>query len=241
MARVRLFVEADLAAGAAVELATAQAHYLRTVMRHEPGDEIALFNGRDGEWAAHLATLERGRASAVADQALRPQADGPDVRLLFAPVKRGPLDLIVQKATELGVAALWPVETRRTIVERVNLDRLRAIAVEAAEQCGRLTIPDIRAPQALDEALAGWPGERPLLLCDETGAAPPIARALGGLGRGPAAFVIGPEGGFSETELDRLRGLPFVTPVALGPRILRAETAALAALACWQALCGDWR
>lgn len=238
--KVRLFVEHGLSAGAQVGLEPGQAHYLINVMRLRGGDRVALFNGRDGEWAAVIDRIGRGKCSLAVEARTLPQAAGPDVWLVFAPVKRAPLDFVVAKATELGVSALWPVFTRHTAVERVNTGRLRAIVIEAAEQCGRLDVPGVIAPAPLEDALARWPGERRVLLCDEGGGGPPIAEGLAAASGGPWAVLTGPEGGFAAGELDALRKLPFVTPVGLGPRILRAETAALAALACWQAWIGDW-
>jgi len=245
--RIRLYVTADLAAGAAVALEGAQAHYLGTVMRLKPGDAVAAFNGRDGEWRARIETLRRGTGALAAEERLRAQDAPADLWLVFAPIKRARIDIVAAAATELGVAALWPVLTRHAAVERVNVERLRANAVEAAEQCERLTVPEVMAPARLDEALARWPAGRRILLCDETRDAPSIAEALGAVPRppgpwpGPWAVLVGPEGGFARGELDALRKVPFITPVSLGPRILRAETAAAAAVACWQSLLGDWR
>lgn len=241
----RLFVEAGLAAGREVPLDEQQAHYLRNVMRRADGAPLLLFNGRDGEWRASLSA--RGRKGAVAEVAerTRPQEPEPDVWLCFAPVKRARIDYIAEKATELGVAVLQPMVTQHTAVERVNVGRLRAHAIEAAEQTERLTVPEVREPIDLGRLVDGWPSERRLLMCDETGGGPPIAEALAALDdgsrRAPWAIVIGPEGGFAKPELAALRRIKNVTSVGLGPRILRADTAALAALACWQALVGDWR
>lgn len=244
-ARTRLFVEDALAAGACLALSPGQAHYLRNVLRLEPGGAVRLFNGRDGEWRATVAALGRSEAAVTVESRLREQAAEPDIWLLFAPVKRGPLDFLVQKAVELGVSSLWPVTTRYTDVARVNLDRMRATVVEAAEQCGRLTLSQIVAPQPLDRMLADWPSDRRLLVCAESGPAQPLADALADVAPGVCpvrwALLTGPEGGFAPEELDAFGKLPFVTAVSLGPRILRAETAALAALACWQAALGDWR
>jgi 16S rRNA (uracil1498-N3)-methyltransferase len=239
----RLYVQAPLAPGLAVELAADQAHYLRAVLRLGRGDAVALFNGGDGEWLARIDDLGRNRATLNVERQTREQRPEPDLWLAFAPIKRARIDFTAQKATELGASLLWPVMTRRTMVDRVNTDRLRANAVEAAEQSDRLTVPEVRQPVSLERMIEAWPPERALILCDETGGGAGIADALldaGGAVRGPAGFVIGPEGGFAEEELDRLRKLPFVTPVALGPRLLRADTAALAALAVWQAVAGDW-
>jgi 16S rRNA (uracil1498-N3)-methyltransferase len=235
----RLFVTAPLTAGAAVPLDSDQVHYLRSVLRLGPGDTLALFDGRAGEWLAAIETLGKHTGTARLQRQTRPQAPEPDLWLLFAPVKRARIDLIVEKATELGASRLLPVITRRTNVARVNTERLRATAREAAEQTERLSVPEVVEPQRLDQALAGFPRDRCLILCDETGTAPPIADVLR-QGPAPLGVLIGPEGGFAPDELDGLRKLPFVTGVGLGPRILRADTAALAALAVIQALIGDW-
>ena len=208
---------------------------------------MALFNGRDGEWLGRIDIHGKNRCAVTLVEQHRPQAPEPDLWLVFAPIKRGRIDFLVEKATELGVSELYPVHTSRSVVERVNLDRLRVHAIEAAEQTERLSVPSIAAPQPLDRLVAQWPAPRRLLLCDESGASPPIADALRGaaaLDNTPAcpwAVLVGPEGGFAETELDALRKLPFVCAVGLGPRVLRADTAALAALAVLQALSGDWR
>jgi 16S rRNA (uracil1498-N3)-methyltransferase len=253
-ARTRLFVAEPLAAGATVELGRDAAHYVRDVLRMRAGDAVAVFNARDGEWRATLAHLARNAATLTVADRLRAPAVEPDVWLLFALLKRTRTDLVVEKATELGVARIVPVVTQRTQASRVNLDRLAAIAREAAEQCERLTIPEIAEPRPLSDVLDAWPHERRLIVADEAGGGRPILQALASdadragfasvtppASGGRWALLIGPEGGFDGAELDRLRKLPFVTPVALGPRILRAETAALAALACVQALVGDWR
>jgi 16S rRNA (uracil1498-N3)-methyltransferase len=230
-----------LAGGAAASLVAAQAHHLRTVLRLGPGAPVAAFNPRDGEWLCRIADLDRGRGTIVAERRLREPVPEADLWLLFAPIKRARLDWLIEKATELGVAALLPVWTRHTQSERLNLDRLRAHAVAAAEQSERLSVPEIHLPTPLEEALAGWRPARRLLVCDETGGGEPIAVAAARLGAGPTALLTGPEGGFAETELDSLEKLTFVTRVGLGPRILRADTAALAALAVYQASAGDWR
>jgi 16S rRNA (uracil1498-N3)-methyltransferase len=245
MSAARLFVEADLAAGGEVPLDDAQVHYLRHVMRRPDGAPLLLFNGRDGEWRGTLSA--RGKKAAVAQlgEQTRAQAPEPDVWLCFAPVKRARIDYIAEKATELGASVLQPVVTHHTAVDRVNVGRLRANAIEAAEQTERLTVPEVRDSVDLGKLLDGWPAERRLLMCDETGGGQPIAEALLQLDdaarAAPWAIVIGPEGGFAEIELKALRRIKDVTSVGLGPRILRADTAALAALACWQALVGDWR
>jgi len=231
---IRLFVSAPLATGAEIAATQAQAHYLGAVMRCAVGETVCLFNGSDGEWAARLATLRRGEASLVVDRMLHPQLAEPDVWLVFALLKRDATDLVTQKATELGVAALWPVLTARTNAQRVNLTRLRAIAIEAAEQSERLTVPAVHAPRPLAALMQAWPAGRHLCVAAERIAAPPI-----GATRGPAALLVGPEGGFTPAELDALNAHPLVTMMSLGPRILRAETAAIAGLARLQgASCG---
>jgi 16S rRNA (uracil1498-N3)-methyltransferase len=245
MSVTRLFVEAALAGGLEVPLTEGQAHHLRHVMRRPDGAPLLLFNGRDGEWRATLALHGKRAAAALVGERTREQTAEPDLWLCFAPIKRARIDFIAEKATELGVAALQPVLTEHTAVERVNVGRLQANAIEAAEQTERLTVPDVRQPVALPKLLGDWPAERRLLICDETGGGPPIADALGKLDdaarAAPWAILLGPEGGFAATELAALRRMKDVMAVGLGPRILRADTAALAALACWQALVGDWQ
>ncbi len=245
MSVTRLFVETDLSSGVEAPLGEDQAHYLRHVMRRADGAPLSLFNGRDGEWKATLSLRGKKAAVALVAERTREQASEPDLWLCFAPVKRARIDYIAEKATELGVSVLQPVVTQHTIVERVNVERLRANAVEAAEQTERLSVPEVRQPVDLTRLLGAWPTGRHLLMCDETGSGPPIAEVLAGLDdaarAAPWAIVVGPEGGFAETELSLLRRIKDVTAVGLGPRILRADTAALAALAVWQALVGDWR
>ena len=238
--RTRLFVDKQLAAGAAVAASEGQAHYLSHVMRAKAGEAVALFNGRDGEWSATVAFPSKRRVQLDVGEKLREQTVDTDIWLVFAPVKR--IEFLVEKSTELGVAALHPVFTRRTTMARVNLARLSAHAMEAAEQSDRLSVPSISDAVPLLDLLGNWPQGRRLYFLDETGGGAPIAHVLQGDAnvKGPCAFLTGPEGGFDQSELDALRRLPFATPVGLGPRILRAETAALAALACWQAFCGDW-
>jgi 16S rRNA (uracil1498-N3)-methyltransferase len=238
----RLYVAAELSSGAEIELDRAQAHYLRSVLRLEPGAAVAVFNAAEGEWLCRVSEIGKSALLAVERQLrdAEPAAE-TDLWLLFAPIKRARLDWLVEKATELGVAALLPVWTARTQVGRVNLDRLRAHAVEAAEQSERLSVPELRAPERLDRQLAAWPGARRLIVCDESGAGEPIGEAAARIPPGPVALLIGPEGGFDETELDAIGKLSFVTRVGLGPRVLRAETAAFAAVAVFQAIAGDWR
>jgi 16S rRNA (uracil1498-N3)-methyltransferase len=227
--------------GATVDLNRNQAHYLTGVMRLKAGGQVALFNGRDGEWRARIEAAGRGRCSLTIEEKLRDQAAEPDLWLLFAPVKRTRVDFIAQKATELGVGRLVPVITQFTQVERVNVERLAANAVEAAEQCGRLAVPGVAEPITLDALLEDWPADRRILLCDESGAAPGALAALKDAERGSWAVLIGPEGGFASQELEALRRLPHVTAIGLGPRILRADTAVISALTLWQACLGDWQ
>jgi 16S rRNA (uracil1498-N3)-methyltransferase len=235
--RTRLHVTADLGKGVALPLPDGQVHYLLHVLRAKQGDHVRLFNGRDGEWAAELETVtKRGVIVRLLSQTA-PQTPAPDIWLVFAPVKKTPGEYLVQKATELGVAKLQPVFTRRTIVTRINEERLAANAVEAAEQSDRVDVPVIAPPLTLEKLLASWPRARRLYFCDEGGDAKPLAQAAM---RAPAAILTGPEGGFDPAERAMLRALDFVTPVTLGPRILRADTAALAALAVWQSVAGDF-
>jgi 16S rRNA (uracil1498-N3)-methyltransferase len=239
-AATRLYVAQPLTEGAPIALDAAQAHRLRHVLRLGSGAAVAAFNERDGEWLCRLDEKGRG-AALIPEQRLRATEAEPDLWLIFAPIKRARLDWLVEKAAELGAAALVPVWTARTQPERLNQERLRALAIAAAEQSERLSVPDIRMPERLDALLAAWPAERRLIVCDETGGGSPIVEALADFRDGPAALLVGPEGGFTETELDALGKLPIVTRVGLGPRVLRAETAAIAALAVFQAIAGDWR
>jgi 16S rRNA (uracil1498-N3)-methyltransferase len=237
----RLFIEADLAEGAVVTCTPAQANYLRNVLRLEAGDAILVFNGRDGEWRAELAASGRRAVTLNVRTQARPQEGGPDMDYLFAPLKRARLDYMVEKATEMGVARLRPVLTRRTVAERVNLDRMRAHAIEAAEQCGTLRLPEVHAPEPLGRVIAGWDGARPLVFCDEDVTETCPFTALARIPPGPVAVLIGPEGGFDPAERELLSTQPFVTRISLGPRVLRADTAAVAALALVNAVLGDWR
>ena len=234
--KVRLFVESAL--GGRVEPSDTQAHYLLHVMRAKVGDRISLFNGLQGEWLARVAEIGKRGCVLACEKQTAPQREVPDLWLVFAPIKKTPTDYLAQKATELGVRVLQPMITRRTVVARVNTERMRANAIEAAEQSGRLSVPEVHAPQGFDKLLAAWPAERRILFCDETKDAPPIAAALRDAPAGPWAVFTGPEGGFDPVERAALQALPCVTPVSLGKRILRADTAALAALAIWQAVKG---
>jgi 16S rRNA (uracil1498-N3)-methyltransferase len=238
---IRLHVTADLGADAEVALERDQAHYLFGVMRLGRGDALLLFNGRDGEWEAEIADAGKRAGTLVCRVQVRPQQTPPDLWLLFAPLKKARTDFIAEKAAELGCRRVLPVFTRFTNSERVNVDRLQAHAIEAAEQCGFLTVPEIVEPAPLAKVLDGWDASRQILFCDERRNAAPAWEALAGAPDGSWAVLIGPEGGFAPEEVERLRGLPFVTPVSLGPRVLRADTAAVAALSLWQAAKGDWR
>jgi 16S rRNA (uracil1498-N3)-methyltransferase len=234
---IRLFVPGKLEDGETIGLGPEQSHYLRDVMRRSVGDEVVLFNERDGEWRAIVAAVDRRGVSLTPRGRTRAFALGPDLELIVAPIKRPRLESVVEKATELGVRRIRLAITRFTQGDRVKLERLEAIAIEAAEQTGRLDVPEVAGPEKLGDMLDGW-GDRQLIFCDEGGEALPM---LGMLQRPEAASIlIGPEGGFSPEERNRLRALPFVIPVSLGPRILRADTAAMAALVLWQSKLGDW-
>tara|TARA_R110000772_G_scaffold73216_3_gene159688 strand:- start:123869 stop:124594 length:726 start_codon:yes stop_codon:yes gene_type:complete len=238
-AGIRLYVDGPLGAGAAVAATADQAHYLGRVMRLGPGDPVLLFNGRDGEWRAEITRMDKRAAELTIREKTRDQSEAPGPWLAFAPVKKTGTDFIVQKATELGASRLLPVATANTQTGRMNTERLRAQAVEAAEQCERLSVPEVSDMIDLDTLLTDWPQDRPLFALDETGGGTPLA-AVAGTAGAAVGFLVGPEGGFQARELDRFAKLPFITPVTLGPRILRAETACLAALAVWQAVAGDW-
>jgi 16S rRNA (uracil1498-N3)-methyltransferase len=228
---IRLFVPDTLSPGETVAASSAQAHHLGTVMRRGAGDEVRVFNGRDGEFAATIGTLRHDRLTLRLGDRVREQQDEPDLWLLFAPLKRDATDLVAEKATELGASALWPVQTARTVASRVNLDRMAAIAAEAAEQCERLTVPRILLPAPLETVLSDWPPGRTLFAAlerDDAAASLPFTLT------GPAAILIGPEGGFTDAEHRRLRAHTSVVPASLGPRVLRAETAAIVGLALLQ-------
>ena len=216
----RVYVSQTIAPGAAIELAPGPAHHLRTVLRLGAGAAVAAFNASDGEWLCHISQDGRDGMVLTAGRLIRPPQPDPDLWLLFAPIKRLRLDWLIEKGTELGVGAFIPVMTERTQPERLNRERLAAHAVAATEQSERLSVPDIRALAPLARVIAEWPAARPLILCDETGSGPPIAEILARLPAGtPAALLVGPEGGFAQTELDALANLPFVTRAGLGPRV----------------------
>ncbi len=239
-ARHRLFLEPALTDGARLPLEREQANYLLSVLRMKQDDTVLVFNGRDGEWLAAISVEGRKQASLTLVRQTRPQPPAPDLHYLFAPLKHARLDYMAQKAVEMGAGVIQPVLTRRTQVSRLNLDRMRANAVEAAEQCGILSLPEIRAERPLEAALKALEPERLLVFCDEAMAqASPVA-ALAQAQPGPLAVLIGPEGGFDEGERQRILARPGTLPISLGPRILRADTAAVAALALVQAIRGDW-
>lgn len=239
MAKIRLFIKHPLAEGQGIALNADQAHYLSSVMRQGPGDEILVFNGRDGEWLARIERLAKRGGDLLAERQTAPQLDPPDLWLVFAPIKKARTDFIVEKAAEMGAARILPVQTEHTNSERIRQDRLQAHAVEAAEQCGGTFVPEVCELRPLARLLDGWDPTRRILWADEALAGP--AQLLSGLPRGPWAILIGPEGGWSESERRRLSAMDCVTRIALGPRILRADTAAVASLALWQAALGDWR
>jgi 16S rRNA (uracil1498-N3)-methyltransferase len=233
----RLFVRTPLSEGVRVELDAGQANYLGNVMRLGEGAELLTFDGNSGEWLARIADAGRKRMTLVVERRTREPESVPDVWLAFAPVKRTQTDWLVEKATELGVAKLLPVMTRRTIAERVKLERLEAIAIEAAEQCGRTRLPEIVEPQPLARFLERRETGRTLYFADEGGGEP----AASAFKAGAATILTGPEGGFTDAERAAIRAASGTVPVSLGPRILRAETAALAALASYMTVAGDWR
>ena len=238
----RLFVDQPAFAGRPLSFSREHTHYLIDVMRLKSGDQVSVFNGRDGEWHVELTKTDRRKALGKFIQQIRQQPTSSGPALYFAPVKKAGTHFIVEKATELGVRSLHPITTEFTDAARVKVERLRANVIEAAEQCGRIDVPDIHEPVALRSVVDGWPAGQTMIVADETGsgdAALSVILAMNNSGP-PPTFVIGPQGGFSETELVLLRSLPFVISVDLGPRILRAETAAVAVLTCWQAACGDW-
>ena len=238
-AKIRLCVDHPLGQGQSLPLTEAQAHYLFGVMRLAVDAPLLLFNGRDGEWLARVAEAGKRGGTLTCEAQTGPQRMPPDLWLLFAPIKKARTDFIVEKAAELGAARILPVQTEFTNADRIRQDRLQAHALEAAEQCGGTFVPEVAELAPLARVLAGWDAGRQIMWADESlvGA----AETLAGEAPGPWAVLIGPEGGFSEAERTRLRALSFVRPVSLGPRILRADTAAVAAITLWQAALGDWR
>ena len=237
----RLFVLVPLQAGVVIACDKEQSNYLANVLRLEAGAEVLLFNGEHGEWRATLTEASKRHCALTVTANVRPQDTGPDLHYIFAPLKRTRLDYMVQKAAELGVSALRPVISRRTIAERVNLERMRANAIEAAEQCGILHVPGVMETERFERMLDAWDGSRRLIFCDEGAeVASPIA-VLSKVKPGPLAVLIGPEGGFDDSERQLLLSKPFTTAISLGPRIMRADTAAVAALALVNAVLGDWR
>jgi len=237
----RLFVKSPLGAGTAIALDPDQSHYLANVLRLKLGDEVLVFNGLDGEWRARLTSVTKKAVALTADAQTRAQEAGPDLHYLFAPLKRARVDYMAQKATEMGASLLQPVLTRRTVADRVKLDRLRANAVEAAEQCGILRVPEIREPEALSVLLERWEEDRLLVFADEAAASHSPLEVLAAQAPRPLAVLIGPEGGFDPQERALLLRQTFVMPLSLGPRIMRADTAAVACLALVNAVLGDWR
>jgi 16S rRNA (uracil1498-N3)-methyltransferase len=237
----RLFVKSPLRSGAQIALGAEQAHYLLNVLRLKAGHRILVFNGADGEWCAELSAVAKKRAAIVPEHQTRPQESGPDLHYLFAPLKRARLDYMAQKATEMGASVLQPVITRRTVAERVKVDRLLANAIEAAEQCGILRVPEVREPERFSKLLDQWDERRLLIFADEAApSASPLEVLMASEPR-TLAVLIGPEGGFEPEERSRLLAKPFVLPISLGPRVMRADTAAVAALALVNAALGDWR
>jgi 16S rRNA (uracil1498-N3)-methyltransferase len=236
----RLFVEAHLSEGAEFALEKEQGHYLVHVLRLSPGDAVSLFNGRDGEWLCYITTVTKKAVDVRVERNTAAVQPPPDIDYLFAPLKHARLDYMVQKATELGARRLRPVITQRTIAERVNLDRMKANAIEAAEQCNLVFVPDVLEPAPLAKVLAQWDSSRSLIYCDETASVTNPVEALKHI-TAPAAVLVGPEGGFTNEERAHLKSLPFVTAISLGPRIMRADTVAIAALAVVQAVIGDWK
>lgn len=238
-ARVRLYIETPLYGGRELDLDENRSHYLSNVMKLAAGDAFLGFDGRSGEFEMQIAAVSKKHCRVIVGEQLREFQPVPDIWLLFAPVKKDQTDFIIQKAVELGARRLQPVITRRTITDKVRRERFRVQGIEAAEQCRRLDVPEINEAQSLEKVLQNWDKSRRLFFMDETGHGLPVRRAFAAAAA-PAAILVGPEGGFSAEELQRLRELEFAQGVTLGPRILRAETAVAAALSCWQSLSGDW-
>lgn len=242
--KIRLYVECPIKKGEYIHLDRDQTHYLARVMRKKTGDQILLFNGKDGEWESEITGLERNQTTLMPQLQTRQQKAEPDLWLVFAPIKRARLDFIAQKATELGVSDICPVITQYTNVDRVKSERLAANAIEAAEQCERLKVPTIHPVCSLQDLLENWPEERHILFCSEDLSGPGPEKTLADLSptikKSPWAIFIGPEGGFSPSERHLIKAFPHTVTMSLGPRILRADTAAIAALSLWQAMLGDW-
>jgi 16S rRNA (uracil1498-N3)-methyltransferase len=237
----RLFVPHQMQAGGEIEPDPQQAHYLVNVLRMQPGGQLLVFNGVDGEWLASLAEAGRKRVRLALTTQVRPQPGPCDLVYCFAPLKAGRLDYMVQKAVEMGAGVLQPVLTQHTQMSTIGIERIRANVVEAAEQCGILAIPEVREVVKLERLIWEWESGRRLIFCDEGAETNNPVPALQGIVARKLGLLIGPEGGFSDDERQQLRGLPYVTSIPLGPRILRADTAAVAAMAVIQATVGDWR
>ena len=248
----RIFIDTPLVPGQSVELDEAQSHYISRVMRLNLNDNVRVFNGQDGEFLAKITAVSKRAVALTPETCTRAQTSGPDLWLAFAPLKKAKTDLVIEKAVELGVKKIVPVQTERCQAQAIRLERFERIVIEASEQTERLDIPEIGAPASLDDFVADWESNRLLMFCDESGddsalpwggesgRARAIAEELSNCTEKAACVLIGPEGGFTPAERKLLRSLAFVLPVSLGPRILRAETAAITALAVWQAILGDW-
>ncbi len=239
--RTRLYVQNDLSTDSIISLSKEHTHYLNNVLRKKTGDYIALFNGRDGEFKSRIIQLENKKSEILIEEKLRRQNSEPDLWLLFAPLKLGRIDYLVEKATELGVSEMHPVITERTVVDRINYKRLNAHIIEASEQSERLTVPVLHESKKLKEFLKDWPKDRVLFLCDESGKAKDAYEVLKNIDNKKYAVLIGPEGGFGEAEFSALRALSFIVPINLGSRVMRADTAAIAALSVVQMILGDWK
>lgn len=238
--KIRLYIDCDYSANLPINLAKNHVHYLTNVMRIKNGDNILLFNGKNGLWKAEINFSGKNSCQAILIEQTEPQYSEPDIWLYFAPVKNAPLNYIIQKTVELGVAGLQPIITQNTIVDKINKERMGAIIIETAEQCQRLTIPKINHPEKLNHVLANWDKKRQIILCNEKGMGLPPHKALQNIDSNAYAIFIGPEGGFSNNEFISFSALSDVINISLGPRILRADSAAIVALACCQMIIGDW-
>ncbi|MBR2033129.1 MAG: 16S rRNA (uracil(1498)-N(3))-methyltransferase [Alphaproteobacteria bacterium] len=239
--KIRLFVDTNLQEDTKIELTTEQSHYLCNVMRLKDGDSISCFNGKNGEFLSQIIKIHKKQTQVNINKRIKAQKSSPDIWLLFAPLKKDCTDFLIQKSVELGVKGLLPIITENSITDKVRVDRLQAQIIEASEQCERLDIPQLFEPQNLNYVLKNWDNSRVLYLMDERRQGVCAAKAFGDHAKNPSAILIGPEGGFSDSEFKSLYKLPFVCGVSMGPRILRAETAAVAALSVWQAVAGDWK